>query len=300
MIPCTGSIARQSPSLFRLVGLSRAHPPHFAPVHSKAVQKSGFWSPSSCQNPAFPLNCGRSGVSKDSCRVEIGFGQLGFNRARFSAVSDSGSGGTGGYGGSGDKNYGGGGEGDSGGGAGNSGNNWSLLSWYLTLLAKYPVVTKAVTSALLTFLGDLICQLVIDQAPSLDLKRNFLFTFLGLVMVGPTLHFWYLYLSRLVTVPGASGAFVRLLLDQFIFSPLFIGVFLATLVTLEGRPSDVVPKLQQEWFSAVLANWKLWIPFQFLNFRFVPQQFQVLAANVIALVWNVILSFKAHKEILPK
>jgi hypothetical protein len=30
------------------------------------------------------------------------------------------------------------------------------------------------------------------------------------------------------------------------------------------------------------------------------KQFQVLAANVIALVWNVILSFKAHKEVLPK
>ncbi|KAF8007105.1 hypothetical protein BT93_K1186 [Corymbia citriodora subsp. variegata] len=300
MIQFTGSITRQSPALCRLVSLSRAHPSHFAPVHAKAVQKSGFWSSPSCQNRAFPLNYGRSGVPMDSGKAESGFGQLGFNRARFSAVSDAGSGGNGGYGGSGDKNSGGRGEGNSGEGGGSSGNNWSLLSWYLNLLAKYPVVTKAVTSALLTFLGDLICQLVIDQAPSLDLKRNFLFTFLGLVLVGPTLHFWYLYLSRLVTVPGASGAIMRLLLDQFIFSPLFIGVFLATLVTLEGRPSDVVPKLQQEWFSAVLANWKLWIPFQFLNFRFVPQQFQVLAANVIALVWNVILSFKAHKEILPK
>ncbi|WRX24346.1 Mpv17/PMP22 - like 4 [Theobroma cacao] len=112
---------------------------------------------------------------------------------------------------------------------------------------------------------------------------------------------WYLCLSNLVKLPGASGAFLRLLLDQFLFSPIFIGVFLSTLVTLEGRPSQVVPKLQQvEWFSAVLANWQLWIPFQFLNFRFVPQQFQVLAANFIALVWNVILSFKAHKEILTK
>ncbi|XP_030463814.2 protein sym-1 [Syzygium oleosum] len=300
MVQFTGSIARQSPAVFRLVSLSRAHPLHFAPVHAKAVRKGVFWSSSSCQNPAFPLNYGRSGVLRDSGKVEIGFRQLGFNRARFSAVSDAGSGGSGDNGRSGDGNYGGRGEGGSGGGGGSSGNNWSLLSWYLTLLAKYPVATKAVTSALLTFLGDLICQLVIDQAPSLDLKRNFLFSFLGLVLVGPTLHFWYLYLSRLVTVPGASGAFLRLLLDQFIFSPLFIGFFLATLVTLEGRPSDVVPKLQQEWFSAVLANWKLWIPFQFLNFRFVPQQFQVLAANVIALVWNVILSFKAHKEILPK
>lgn len=33
-------------------------------------------------------------------------------------------------------------------------------------------------------------QLVIDQVPSLDLKRTFLFTLLGLVLVGPTLHIW--------------------------------------------------------------------------------------------------------------
>nr|GMD22964.1 protein sym-1-like [Ipomoea batatas] len=171
---------------------------------------------------------------------------------------------------------------------------------YLCLLEKYPVWTKAITSAFLTCVGDVICQLWIDAAPSLDGKRTFIFTFLGLVLVGPTLHFWYLYLSRLVTTPGASGAFFRLLLDQFIFAPIFIGVFLSTLVTLEGRASQVIPKLQQEWVSSVLANWQLWIPFQFLNFRFVPQQFQVLAANLVSLVWNVILSYKAHKEIVVK
>ncbi|OMP07998.1 Mpv17/PMP22 [Corchorus olitorius] len=193
---------------------------------------------------------------------------LGFDYFRVSAVSDGGSGGTGGFGGSGDGNSGGRGEGADGNG-GTSG--WSFLSWYLNLLAKYPVFTKAVTSALLTFVGDLICQLAFDHVPSLDVKRTFLFTLLGLVLVGPTLHFWYLSLSNLVKVPGASGAFLRLLLDQFLFSPIFIGVFLSTLVTLEGRPSHVVPKLQQ-----------------------------VLAANFIALVWNVILSFKAHKEVLTK
>ncbi|KAF1859135.1 hypothetical protein Lal_00000965 [Lupinus albus] len=87
-------------------------------------------------------------------------------------------------------------------------------------------------------------QLVIDKVQSVDLKRTFLFTVLGFALVGPTLHFWYLYLSKLVSQPGASGAILRLVLDQ-------------------------------EWFSAVLANWQLWIPFQFFNFRFVPQQFQV-------------------------
>jgi peroxisomal membrane protein 2 len=103
-----------------------------------------------------------------------------------------------------------------------------------------------------------------------------------------------------VTINGASGAIARLLLDQFIFSPIFIGVFMSLLVTLEGKPSLVVPKLKQEWLSSVIANWQLWIPFQFLNFYFVPQKFQVLAANFVALAWNVILSFKAHKEVTVK
>lgn len=215
---------------------------------------------------------------------------------QMSAVSGDGGGGNGG---SGDGNSGGGDNGSNSGG-GESGKNWSLLAWYLSLLEKYPVWTKAVTSALLTLFGDLICQLWIDQVASVDVKRTLLFTFLGLVLVGPTLHFWYLYLSRLVTTPGVAGTLMRLVLDQFLFAPIFVGVFLSSLVTLEGRSSQVIPKLQQEWFSSVLANWQLWIPFQFFNFRFVPQQFQVLAANFIALVWNVILSYKAHKEVIVK
>ncbi|RDY09205.1 Protein Mpv17, partial [Mucuna pruriens] len=208
---------------------------------------------------------------------------LRFRNSRLSALSNDGSGGNGGRGGG-----SGGSDGFNPGGDGGE--------KYLALLGKYPVPVKALTSAILTLIGDLVCQLVIDKVQSLDFKRTFVFTFLGFALVGPTLHFWYLYLSKLVTLPGASGALLRLGLDQFLFSPIFIGVFLATLVTLEGRPSQAVPKLKQEWLSAVIANWQLWIPFQFLNFRFVPQQFQVLAANVIALVWNVILSFKAHKE----
>jgi protein Mpv17 len=52
-------------------------------------------------------------------------------------------------------------------------------------------LTKAVTAALLNLVGDLICQLTINKTSSLDKKRTLTFTFLGLGLVGPTLHFWY-------------------------------------------------------------------------------------------------------------
>ncbi|KAL6549522.1 hypothetical protein OROHE_008639 [Orobanche hederae] len=229
------------------------------------------------------------------CRPEIGFEQLGRRSVRVS--SGGGSGGKSGG------DYGGSGNGSSGGGGGNTGGNWSFISWYLSLLASYPVMTKAVTSAFLTLVGDLICQFAAPDWSSTISRHeeNIHFHTTGAGFGWSNIAFLrYLSLSKIVTTPGASGALLRLLLDQLLFAPTFIGIFLSALMTLEGRPSDVIPKLQQEWFSSVLANWQLWIPFQFFNFRFVPQQFQVLAANFIALIWNVILSYKAHKEVLAK
>ncbi|XP_010251860.1 PREDICTED: protein sym-1 [Nelumbo nucifera] len=297
-----GTVIRRYPLIYRFAGVSPGpSSPLYNPngVLASSIPKFGFRASSSFQSLAHSSSSSHGTGFKNLGWSEMKFGHTIFDYFRVSASSDRGvSGIGGGFGGSGDGNSGGRGEGAGDGEGG--GSKWSLLSWYLSVLEKYPVLTKAITSAILTFVGDLICQLLIDQVSTLDCKRTFLFTFLGFALVGPTLHFWYLYLSKLVTLQGASGALLRLLLDQFIFSPIFIGVFLSTLVTLEGRPSQVVPKLQQEWFSAVLANWQLWIPFQFLNFRFVPQQFQVLAANVVALAWNVILSFKAHKEVITK
>ncbi|KAJ3681023.1 hypothetical protein LUZ60_015512 [Juncus effusus] len=228
----------------------------------------------------------------------FGFGLKGLKSLGFlrNQMISNGSGGAGSGGGAGGGGGGGGGGGDDEDGS----DDQSFFSWYLMALDKFPIITKAITSALLTLIGDLICQFVIDKVSKLDIKRTFVFTFLGLALVGPTLHVWYLYLSKLVKVQGATGAILRLSLDQFIFSPIFIGVFMSLLVSLEGKPSLVMPKLKQEWFPSVIANWQLWVPFQFLNFYFVPQKFQVLAANFVALAWNVILSFKAHKEVIIK
>ncbi|KAJ7538131.1 hypothetical protein O6H91_11G036000 [Diphasiastrum complanatum] len=209
---------------------------------------------------------------------------------------------TGGVAGDGDGRNGDGGRsgGGGGGGSGNTGSSdgesehYGFFAWYLKMLERHPVKTKALTSALLNFLGDLFCQLIVEKSDTINLKRISMITVIGLLLVGPTLHFWYLALSKIVITGGSKGAGMRLLLDQFIFAPVFIAVFFASLLTLEGRPSDIAPKLQQDWRSAVITNWKIWIPFQFLNFLIVPQQLQVGAANIIALAWNVYLSFATH------
>ena len=97
----------------------------------------------------------------------------------------------------------------------------------------------------------------------------------------------------------SHAAVTSLALDQLVFAPTFLAVFIASLFTIEGNAAAVVPKLKQDWSQTVVANWKVWVPFQFLNFRFVPVNLQVGAANVIALLWNTYMSWVTHLEVKP-
>ena len=176
----------------------------------------------------------------------------------------------------------------------------ALWAAYLNALEKNPLATKCATSGVLNALGDLFAQFAFDDAAKngIDWRRAGIFTFLGGFLVGPTLHFWYSTLGRIVTAQGSAKAFISLVLDQGVFAPAFLCVFLSSLFTIEGKAHEIVPKLKQDFASTVTANWNIWIPFQYLNFRFVPLNLQVAAANVVALLWNTYLSWASHKEVV--
>ena len=65
-------------------------------------------------------------------------------------------------------------------------------NWYLVLLKNYPIRTKAITSALLCATGDIIAQVSFEE--SIDIVRVCRMSFLGGVLVGPTLHYWCVYI----------------------------------------------------------------------------------------------------------
>ncbi|CAL8462289.1 g1820 [Coccomyxa elongata] len=186
--------------------------------------------------------------------------------------------------------------GGGGGGGGDSGSGGSLWATYLRLLETQPVWTKAWSAALLNAIGDVLAQLVVDKNEKLDYKRLGIFTILGLTIIGPPLHYWYLLLSK-VAVTGLPGTFLRMALDQLVWAPIFLSTIVAAQFTLEGKSGEVVPKLKQDMKEILMTNWKVWIPFQFFNFNFVPQVLQVLASNVMALAWNIYMSSMSHKEV---
>jgi hypothetical protein len=170
-------------------------------------------------------------------------------------------------------------------------------------LEEKPVLTKCVTSGFLSFTADFICQTNEQYAKKkgmvfsfkYDVYRLLRFTFLGTALVGPILHSWYGLLVK--KLPGNSmlATIQRLALDQLVFAPVFLPTFFACNLILEGRPENIIKKIETDWFSTVVANWSLWVPSQFINFKFIPPQFQVLFSNSVGLLWNIYLSSITYK-----
>lgn len=82
----------------------------------------------------------------------------------------------------------------------------------------------------------------------------------------------------------------RLACDQLIFAPAFISTFFSSSLILDGRAGEIPEKLKTDLFSTAIANFKVWVPAQFINFLVLPPQYQVLFANVVGFFWGIYLS----------
>jgi len=65
------------------------------------------------------------------------------------------------------------------------------------LLETHPFLTKSITSGVIAFLGDIGCQLLLNQFSddfeAFSWKRSLKFAFLGTILVGPVLHYRYIW-----------------------------------------------------------------------------------------------------------
>lgn len=115
--------------------------------------------------------------------------------------------------------------------------------------------------------------------------------------IGPCCHFWYQFLDR--TFPGKALGVVmkKIVLDQIIFSPINISIFLLTLGYLEGSSIKTVGKeLKEKGAQLLKAEWIVWPPAQLVNFLFVPPRFRVLYDNTVSLGFDYYYSYVKFRK----
>ena len=95
------------------------------------------------------------------------------------------------------------------------------------------------------FFGEHLGRINIPQ----DTRRQLAVAIDSIVITAPALHVLYGLLERLI--PTAAGGFVpaasHLLIDTFVFDPVFVTSFFCVTGMLESRPlkQDVLPALQR-------------------------------------------------------
>lgn len=182
------------------------------------------------------------------------------------------------------------------------GSMWESYNHHLLV---NPILTKSITAVVLAFVADIVCQTYFPTSEEdkkkplkdrINWQRTINFTFLNSVIVPPVMHYWYGLLSTKIAGTGLLAAAKRVAIDQSLFAPVIIPVFLAGTLLLEGKAEQIPDKLKADWFKTLTFNYMLWIPAQLVNFSVVPPQFRVLWANFIGFFWNIYLSDAASKK----
>jgi len=164
------------------------------------------------------------------------------------------------------------------------------------------------TAAALSGTGDVIAQAIEASGP-FALRRFLTLVAVNVLYIVPILTLFYAanewLAAQLKLEPGWQKTSVQLAFDQLVNAPIVIAGFFASFQTataiseavvrralpnLGAVPASVGAQLRASYVSTVISNWKIWVLPQLINFAVVPPFARVAFANVIALVWNVVLS----------
>ena len=86
--------------------------------------------------------------------------------------------------------------------------------------------------------------------------------------------------------------------DQTIFAPWCIVVFNYFMMTMDGNKHEQsMKRIQRDFYSIMLIDWFLWPALSFVNFKYVPINYQPSVVYCGSMVWTAIMSWFYNREV---
>jgi len=167
---------------------------------------------------------------------------------------------------------------------------------YNKALDDKPLFTKAMTSLVGWFLGDLLAQLFLGSGGPLDWKRLATLSLFGFAYHGPSGHYFYNFLDSKIEGTGAKQVFSKVAIDQIIWCPIFMSVFFTYLGLMAGDGFGTIGnKLKTDLLTACQGSWKVWPFVHFINFKYISTKHRLVFLNAIQIGFNMFLAFLGSK-----
>ncbi|XP_063703893.1 mpv17-like protein 2 [Culicoides brevitarsis] len=168
------------------------------------------------------------------------------------------------------------------------------------IMTKHLLLFNTVSSGGLMLFGDVAAQTIEqrlgEKTDGYDLARIARMTIVG-TFQGPMHHYFYGWVDKIMPKNDGKEVFKKIMLDQFVASPLFIVSYFYPASLMEGMTmNEAHEDFQSKFWTVYKADWLIWPPCQFINFYFLPLQYRVLYINAITTLYNVFLCYVKHQQ----
>jgi hypothetical protein len=172
---------------------------------------------------------------------------------------------------------------------------------YSHSLALHPLETKVITAAILAVGGDALAQL--RESEPYDARRAASFVLFDACYRGAFQHNTFPLITEtfqgyalhglLPYIPlEVCAAISRTAANQLVVVPtVYYPLFFAVTGAVQGLDIDAsVLRAREKFLPLMKRNLIFWIPVQYVQFAYVPTEWQVPFICVAGLIWNVVLS----------
>lgn len=173
-----------------------------------------------------------------------------------------------------------------------------FVSWYLGMVKSRPILTKSITCSLIYIAADLTSQTIsLPSSDPYDFVRTLRMAGYGMVVLGPSLHYWFNFMSKILPGRDLLTTVKKMALGQTVYGPFMTVVFFSANAALQGeQPREIVARLKRDLLPTMLNGVMYWPICDFITFRFIPVHLQPLVSNSFSYVWTVYMTYMASLE----
>jgi protein Mpv17 len=170
---------------------------------------------------------------------------------------------------------------------------------YTCVLHNNPISTKAITSASVYAIGDLIAQRTEGKAMGeLDRMRALRSLLAGLIGHGPLSHLWYNFSENLfhnILHWTAWWSIVpKVALDQGFWGPIWNNTYLLLLGLMKRESLDTIwQDAKRTTIPLVVSGLKLWPLAHCVTYGLIPVENRLLWVDLVEILWVTILASAA-------
>lgn len=177
----------------------------------------------------------------------------------------------------------------------------ALENWrsYTNVLNMAPLQTKAVTSATVYAIGDILAQNKEgNDIGSIDRWRVLRSLMAGLIGHGPMSHVWYHvsedFFDNVLNLHAWWDFIPKVVVDQTFFGPIWNNSYILLLGMMQlQKPSQIVDDMKRTTIPLIVSGLKLWPFVHCITYGLIPVENRLLWVDAVEIVWVTILAGQA-------